>query len=85
MIGWNMKIIIENRTDCDDEQALNFVMAVIRGGLVSGEGTATGLQYCYCTAFIDETNVYVHKYKSGTQKFILWKKSSNVKHEPKRD
>jgi len=73
-----MKFIIENNTDYDDEQAMNFVMAVIRGGLVSGKGTATGLQYCYYTTFIGKIIVSVHKYKSGTQKFILWEESSNT-------
>ena len=69
-----MKLIIENLTDWDDEQAMDFVMDVIRGGLVSGEDTATGEQYCYLSIFFGGTNVSVTKHKSGTQKFTIWKR-----------
>jgi len=71
------KFIIEIRADEDqytDLQAFKAVTDVIRGGKVSGKGTAGGAQYCYLTVY-PGTHMVVQCYKcsshSTTQKFVL--------------
>lgn len=41
------KLIIENRTDMPDLEAMYYVMEVMRDGRVSNDGK----QYCYATVF----------------------------------
>lgn len=43
------KVIIQNEASCDDAQALQYVMTVIRGGRISDHGRA----YCFVTTFVD--------------------------------
>ena len=74
-----MKFIIDNTTECSDERAMEYVIHVIGMGLISGEGAALGLQYCYSTGFKDGTMVSVIKRKSGTQKFIIHNNKGEVR------
>jgi hypothetical protein len=72
-----MKIIITSETDCSDEEAIATISSVIAMGLISGEHTVRGKQYCYLTSF-GEYMVSADKLKSGTHKFTIWKQKNKA-------
>ena len=80
------KFIIENRAGIPDVQAMTYVSLVMEMGLISGEGTATGPQYCYVSKFASGCIVSCVKRTSGTQRFEVWKKQTgqNAKQENER-
>lgn len=56
------KIIININNDITDEEALEYVLEIVKGGRVSQEGKS----YCVCTLFNEETMVLAEKRKNDT-------------------
>jgi hypothetical protein len=60
------RIIIENRSNLDDIEALRRVGLVINGGRVSNGG----IQYCYLTTFDDDIQISTD-YNKSSDRFIV--------------
>jgi hypothetical protein len=66
------KFIIRNESTADDVLVMAAVREIIKGGLVSGKGTARGEQHCYVTVFEHpEVVIYCRKNKSGSETFVV--------------
>ncbi len=63
-----MRIIIDNRTELTDAEALKRVLSVVEYGLVSKD--KHGAHYCYITEFTDHVFVDVERRKTG-YRFLL--------------
>lgn len=67
------KLIIRHPEDVTDEEALTYVLAVVRGGRISKGGH--GDQYCWHTAFKDNFHVEVlakHNLDAADS-FVVWR------------
>ncbi len=64
------KIIVHNRTDMPMEEAMVYVLHVIRGGRVSE--TSKGKQYCFCTTWKDGIIVWATR-NQHSDSFSVWK------------
>jgi len=67
------KFIIENNAEIPDVQAMTYVSLVMELGMISGEGSVPGPQYCYVSKFASGCIVSCVKRTSGTQRFEVYK------------
>jgi len=63
-----MKLIIDNRTNRSDREAMHIAFSVIELGHISTG--RFGKQYCHLSTR-DGVTIFVQKRKSGTQTFII--------------
>jgi len=63
------RIIIENRTNLSDAEAVQRALTVMRGGKVSGSGDRA--QYCYCTTFGDRVVVWASRNRGGSDRLVV--------------
>ena len=67
------RFIVEIHSGIDPLNAFALCGSVMLDGEVSETG-ACGKQYCFHTSFRDGIQVSVHKRKTGTQRFIVWRR-----------
>jgi hypothetical protein len=69
-IGRSMKLIIYNETPLSDAEAMVYISAVMKQGLISNHGKS----YCYATVFRNGENkvcVFANRISETTHKFYV--------------
>ena len=63
------RIIVNNRSDLSDYEAMELVMMVLANGRISNDGK----QYCYLTAFRSQKYHVVSDLRKKSDSFIVYK------------